>query len=107
MFDQYRAYSQMAEQAFSDSKGQIFDDIAELKKITEFYDLIDFVNLRFGNICNATDNCIKKDYPENRRLLIKKEDNIIAIIAVDEDKKQVLLSRYWKFTPIEDAKSDK
>lgn len=105
VFDQYRAYSQLAKQAVTNEKGQIYEDIKEIKKITEFYDLVDFINLRFGNIENAPDNSIKKDYPNNMHLLIKKDTNLIAIIAVDEEKKQILLSRYWKFTPTEQAES--
>lgn len=97
-FNQYSLYSLNTQDNIQESQSKIYDDIKRMDKITEYYDILDFIEGNYGKVQDQ----LKKDYPDDVKLLVKLEPNIVNVLVAQKDI--VLFGRRWVFTPDEEQK---
>ncbi len=94
-FNQYNLYSLNSQDKVDNTKSKIFDDIKRMNKITEYYDILDFIEGNYGNVQDH----LQKDFPDDVKLLVELEPNIAQIVVIQKDK--ILFGKRWIFTPDE------
>lgn len=94
-FNQYSLYSLNTQDRVQDSKSKIHDDINRMNNMSEYYDILDFIENNYGQV----ENHLEKDFPENVKLFIDLETNVTQVVVVQENK--MLFGKRWVFTPDE------
>ena len=94
-FNQYSLYSLNTQDKVQEFKSKIFDDIKRMEKITEYYDILDFIE---GNYSHKEGHLLK-DFSDDVKLEILLEENVTQVLVKQKDK--VLFGRKWTFTPDE------
>ncbi len=94
-FNEYSLYSLNTQDKVKNASSKIFDDINRMEKITEYYDILDFIE---GNYAHKEGH-LTKNFPEEVVLEILLEENIAQVLVKQKDK--VLFGRRWEFTPDE------
>ncbi len=94
-FNQYSLYSLNTQDKVLDSKSKIYDDIKRMDEITEYYDILDFIEGNYGKV----QEYLQKDFPDDVKLLVELEPNVAQVVIVQKNK--MLFGRRWVFTPDE------
>ena len=97
-FNQYRLYSLNTQDKVQEFKSKIFDDIKRMKNITEYYDILDFIEGNYGH----KEGHLTKDFSDDVNLEILLEPNVAQVLV--KQKENVLFGSKWIFTPDEEQK---
>ena len=94
-FNQYSLYSKNTQDRIQEYQNKIFDDIKQMDKITEYQDILNFIEYNYGKI----DERFEQTFADEVKLEILLERNVVHVFATQNDK--ILLGRKWIFTPNE------
>ncbi|MBR1373681.1 hypothetical protein IJ750_06200 [bacterium] len=92
-FNMYNLYSYNAGDFKNACNDKILVDLHRLESITEYYDVLDFVDKTFGII---EDQKIM-DYPNNVKVIVQKKENQIMVGALKGEEQ--IFGQAWIFTP--------
>ena len=94
-FNMYSMYSYAAGDLKTACDDKILVDLHKLESITEYYDVLDFVDKTFGEI---EDQKIM-DYPNEVKVIVQKKENEILVGALKGQEQ--IFGQSWIFTPKE------
>ena len=95
-FNEYSLYSLNTQDKVQKSQSKIFDDIKRMEKITEYYDILDFIEGNYGKV----ENHLEKDFSDDICVKVDIGINLVQVVVYQKDK--ILFGQRWAFTPEED-----
>ena len=92
-FNMYSMYSYAAGDFKNACDDKILVDLHRLESITEYYDVLDFVDKTFGVIESQK----VMDYPNDVKVIVQKKENEILVGALKGNEQ--IFGQSWIFTP--------
>ena len=94
-FNQFSLYAYAANEFVHACDDKILVELQQLKNLTEYDDVLDFVNKRIGSIKENTNKTY--EYPNEIKVIVITEPNSIKVAAIQNNKQ--IFGRQWRIEP--------
>lgn len=96
MYNEYQSYTAIAGDMQELEKAKISMLLKDLKNLTEFNDVKEYIENVFGNFAKEG---ARFSYPNNTYVYVKLEENLAEVFIIENDV--IIFSKGWKFFPEE------
>ena len=95
-FNEFSLYSLNTQIKMNESKNKIFDDIKNMEKLLDYYEVLEFIENNYGKV----ENHLEQEFSDDIKLSIDVMTDITQVVVSQNEK--ILFGKRWIFTPDEE-----